>query len=445
VNQLSQPQVNTGRPRAGLSHGRLGLAALAAVVVLLGAYEALVGAAAPPVAKLAVHLGVFATALAAVLLAAKARERRRFERLVKELRAASPAPCPPNPPAVPALPTYGSWWDSQAQSAKGAFHVVSHESSDEQFRIEGARIAGAFVALGLCGATSDVLEIGCGVARIGRELAARVRSWTGADISENMLEHARRRTQGMANVTLRALDGVNLSIFEDARFDFAYSTIVFCHLDKEDVYEYMKETFRVLRPGGRAYFDGFNLEADWTLSKWRKDQAAHVGDAKLADRARNQYATPSEVRRFVEAIGFEIDEIREGDLVHAICRRPQRAAPPQRARGDALYIPGHVDVPLENELILRPDMRVEGWALDPAGVEAVEIRVGGAAILAEYGRPRLDIAYHRPDVAGAERCGFALPVERLGLAPGWHVMDVVARGRDGSTFSVGRRAFKLVT
>ena len=76
-----------------------------------------------------------------------------------------------------------------------------------------------------------------------------------------MIEYSRERTTGMPNVFLHELPETNLSIFNDGYFDCVYSTIVFMHLDKMEVFNYMRETFRVLAPGGRAYFDTYNIVA----------------------------------------------------------------------------------------------------------------------------------------------------------------------------------------
>ena len=101
--------------------------------------------------------------------------------------------------------------------------------------------------------TDKVLEIGCGIARVGRELAPYCGEWHGVDISGNMIRYAKERTAGQGNVFLQELPEVNLSIFPDNTFDCVYSTIVFMHLDKPDVFTYLCEARRVLKPGGRAY------------------------------------------------------------------------------------------------------------------------------------------------------------------------------------------------
>ena len=117
-----------------------------------------------------------------------------------------------------------------------------------------------------------VLEIGCGIGRVGNELAPRCKKWIGCDISGNMLEHARKRLSHLENVELLELPECNLDPVEDNSIDIVYCTVVFMHLDEWDRYEYIKEAFRVLKPGGRAYFDNFSLT---TEEGWRIFKAHH--------------------------------------------------------------------------------------------------------------------------------------------------------------------------
>jgi ubiquinone/menaquinone biosynthesis C-methylase UbiE len=48
--------------------------------------------------------------------------------------------------------------------------------------------------------TDVVLEIGCGIGRVGRVLAPICREWIGADVSENMINHLRQRLKEFKNV-----------------------------------------------------------------------------------------------------------------------------------------------------------------------------------------------------------------------------------------------------
>jgi len=108
----------------------------------------------------------------------------------------------------------------------------------------------------------DILEFGCGVARVGLELAPRCHSWTGADMSANMLATAAERLRGIQNVRLVKLQQVGLDALESNSFDLVYSTNMLAHLDEMDRWRYVKDAFRVLRSEGRLYIDNVDLESD---------------------------------------------------------------------------------------------------------------------------------------------------------------------------------------
>ena len=133
-----------------------------------------------------------------------------------------------------------------------------------------------------------VLEIGCGIGRIGKELAPRCKKWIGCDISGNMLEHAQKRLSHLKNIELIELPECNLAPISGSSIDVVYCTVVFMHLDEWDRYEYIKEAFRVLKPGGRAYFDNFSLstEEGWKIFKAHhelSDRPSHISKSSTAE------------------------------------------------------------------------------------------------------------------------------------------------------------------
>lgn len=107
-----------------------------------------------------------------------------------------------------------------------------------------------------------ILEIGCGIARVGLPLSRECLHWFGADIASGMLRHAAARLRERPNTTLVELSTVGLQEFPADSFDLVYCTIVFMHLLEWDRYRYVEEAFRVLRPGGRCYFDNFPLDTE---------------------------------------------------------------------------------------------------------------------------------------------------------------------------------------
>ena len=125
---------------------------------------------------------------------------------------------------------YKSFWDNKASTKTGAFIAVDGSANEEVARLTGAYTARQ-VDCALALAPADrVLELGCGVGRIGRELAPKVAHWEGADISANMLGVARDRLAGHANVGLTELRRSSLDGVAADSFSKAYCVAVFIHM-----------------------------------------------------------------------------------------------------------------------------------------------------------------------------------------------------------------------
>ena len=158
----------------------------------------------------------------------------------------------------------------------------------------------------------EFLEIGCGIGRVGKLLAPQVRRWVGCDVAENMLGHARERLGHMPNVELVALSGVDLAPIPDASVDAVYSTVVFMHLDEWDRWAYVREAFRVLRPGGRFWCDNVDIgtEDGWKVfeAAWRAfpptKRPAHI----------TRCSTPQELATYLRRAGFATVQTRTRHL-----------------------------------------------------------------------------------------------------------------------------------
>lgn len=101
----------------------------------------------------------------------------------------------------------------------------------------------------------DVVEIGCGVGRMTRPLAARARAVTAVDISAEMLAIARRENERLPNVTWLQGDGIDLAGVAPASADACLSFVVFQHVpDPRITLGYVREMGRVLRAGGWSAF-----------------------------------------------------------------------------------------------------------------------------------------------------------------------------------------------
>jgi SAM-dependent methyltransferase len=113
-------------------------------------------------------------------------------------------------------------------------------------------------SLGRAVPRGDALDFGCGAGRLTQALAAHFEHVVGVDISQTMIEAARRydRHPGRVRYVVNTLP--DLSQFAEASFDFVYSSITLQHIPPEPAASYVAELLRVLRPGGLAIFQTRN-------------------------------------------------------------------------------------------------------------------------------------------------------------------------------------------
>lgn len=229
---------------------------------------------------------------------------------VEETRR-SPAPEAPatgvdggSPPLVG--DSYKASWNRTSMTITGAFSAVDGSPDEEVLRLHGAYMADMIAAALLVSEADRVLEIGCGVGRLGRELAPRCGRWIGADISENMIAIARERTRHLSNVEFTALTRTALDAFPDNSLDKVYSHAVFIHLDKVDLFLYLQEIARVLKPGGLLYFDTWNLADEVGWKRWliEVNRPPDPNQPWRKDPLSNQFSVPAEIGLYLKHVGL---------------------------------------------------------------------------------------------------------------------------------------------
>jgi SAM-dependent methyltransferase len=288
--------------------------------------------------------------------------------------------------------TYKAVWNARSSSLASAMLAVDGSADEAVLAATGAFTARQVHAALELAPADRVFEIGCGVGRIGAQLAGHVAAWHGIDIADNMAALARARVARHPGATASAVDGPNLRPFGDASMDKGYCVAVFIHMDKEDMVLYLREVARVLRPGGLFYFDHWNLShpVGWQRFAYEVDQVARGNPSERKDVARNQFCTPEELRLYVRAAGLElVFEDTDSHLVQMVARRPEHpvpaAAPSPRPIDTARLSPGAAAV------AARLDAARADIAFSPRWVqcfaESCEVLIGGLhpeALLARW-------------------------------------------------------------
>ena len=210
---------------------------------------------------------------------------------------------------------YKGVWTKLSESLSSAKMHVSGTEDEAVFEASGAGTSEFLLTNVGIKATDVVLEIGCGVGRVGKHLAGRCRRWIGADVSPNMLKFAAERLRDFSNVEFVELSGNDLRPLADNSIDVVYCTVVFMHLESWDRYNYVAEAFRVLRPDGKLYVDNVNLcsDAGWSIFETHR---------KFSPTERPDHitvcSTPQELEEYLKRAGFEGIESRPGDELIAV-------------------------------------------------------------------------------------------------------------------------------
>jgi|TARA_R110000824_G_scaffold53483_7_gene148076 SAM-dependent methyltransferase len=112
----------------------------------------------------------------------------------------------------------------------------------------------------------QVLEIGCGYGGAGAFIAPFVNTYHGVDISPHVVNkgNAAILDNGIKNMQLFTAPECNLSVLGGNRYDLIFSTAVFIHVEKNVTEHYLKETRRLLKPGG-CFIHHMNVTKESTL------------------------------------------------------------------------------------------------------------------------------------------------------------------------------------
>ncbi len=217
-------------------------------------------------------------ALAAVVAAHAAGA----DRIAAMLRSGmdSPEPAPSVEIGIGRTRQLFDWSVQQSEEASVALYSLG---SAEVLDRATAELVALYRARGWVAPDRRILQIGCGIGRLEAALAPHVQEAHGLDVAPQMIEAARRRCVGLANVHLAVSDGHDLRRYGDARFELVHAIDSFPYLVQAGLAlaeRHVHEAARVLVPGGDLVIGNFSYRGDLALD--RDDLARIAADAGLA-------------------------------------------------------------------------------------------------------------------------------------------------------------------
>lgn len=216
---------------------------------------------------------------------------------------------------------YAEVWDALSVTEKGAADAAAGITDEAELRLSGKQIADRIAAAVAVTDSSDVLEIGSGVGRVGFAIAPRCRSWTGCDRSSKMLSHARSRLRQFSNTSFVHLQGAGLREVAAECMDVVYCTNVLPHLDAVERWSYVHDAYRVLRPGGWLYLDTILLNSPegWQMMDNNLKQRLNGVESPYAPIP----STAEELQAYYERAGFKAVKVERRDSLLVVTASKQ--------------------------------------------------------------------------------------------------------------------------
>ncbi len=184
------------------------------------------------------------------------------------------------------------WNDRARKNARFYINSASEEWTDEKFFRTGEENVEEHILTdmhNICGGMApremNVLEIGCGAGRLTRALARIFGTIHAVDVSSEMIRIAREKLADVPNAHFYCNNGLDLAVLpRGARFDFAFSFIVFQHVPSLHVIaSYCREVARCLRPGALFKFQVQGYTKLDTADTWVGVGVSEADAAKLAE------------------------------------------------------------------------------------------------------------------------------------------------------------------
>jgi SAM-dependent methyltransferase len=216
------------------------------------------------------------------------------------------------------LPPVGreeSYWDAYVRRLRSSGRLAAQPYVGSDWRNEAGFLA---VLRQYARPEQRALEIGCGGGRITATAAALFAHVHAADVSEEMLGECRAATTAR-NVSFHKLDGFTLKEFGDQSLDHVFAHDVFVQLSSVEVYPYLAEMVRVLRPGGLGVVSFYDFVTRFEM--FRQCSLRCWTSRASAKKRRLHFVTEEMIRLMLTDVGAEMVDVQKGVFLVVVFRK----------------------------------------------------------------------------------------------------------------------------
>jgi SAM-dependent methyltransferase len=171
------------------------------------------------------------------------------------------------------------------------------------------------------GTQAVVLEFGPGSGRYTRHIISRCRKMLLVDYSAVVCEWLTKYLKGKGEFSVHKIDRPVLHDIGESVADMGFANGVFEHIDVDETYEFLKEFYRVLRPGGVFWFNFNTLQTSQGV-EWFKQERSKL---QPGDRSIFRFYHPDDIKCLAEGIGFTVLKVHMGNnrLISIHLQKPE--------------------------------------------------------------------------------------------------------------------------
>jgi SAM-dependent methyltransferase len=155
-----------------------------------------------------------------------------------------------------------------------------------------------------------VVDVGCGSGR----LAVQLKDWltgtyVGLDVVPDLFQYAQRAC-ARSDWRFYAAPGTHIPEPDDSA-DFVTFFSVFTHLLFEETYRYLRDSARILKPGGRIVFSflEFRVPSHWFIFE-------NSAKDDRPEKVLNQFMDRDMIHAFADHLGLKVETIQDGSVPH---------------------------------------------------------------------------------------------------------------------------------